>query len=65
MSRRRQRAAHSEEVNCVPLSLVMVSGTPKRWIHPEKRAAAHSAAVVPVSGTASGHRLVRSTIVKR
>jgi hypothetical protein len=65
MERSEQSAAHNEEVNWEPLLLVIVPGTPKRWIHPCRRAAAQSAAVVEASGTASGQRVVLSTIVKR
>jgi len=65
MSSRRQRAAQSDDVNWAPLLLVMVSGTPKRCIQPEKSAAAQSAAVVEDIGTASGHRIVRSTTVNK
>jgi hypothetical protein len=65
MERREQRAAHSEDVNCGPLSLVIVSGTPNLWIHPWRRAAAQSAAVTDVSGIASGQRVVLSMTVNR
>ncbi len=60
-----QRAVHRLEVNYAPLSDVMTEGTPNRWIHPEKRSAAQSATAMPLSGTAFGQRVVRSTIVKR
>jgi hypothetical protein len=65
MERREQRLAHNEDVNWGPLSLVMISGTPNLWIQPWRRAAAQSAAVVEVSGTASGQRVVLSTTVNR
>jgi hypothetical protein len=65
MERRQHRLAHSEEVNWGPLSLVIISGTPKRCIHPWRRAAAQSAAVVEVRGIASGQRVVLSTTVNR
>jgi hypothetical protein len=39
-----QRAAHSAEVNCGPLSLVIVDGTPNHCIQPVNSAAAQSAA---------------------
>jgi hypothetical protein len=65
MDRREQRLAHNEDVNCGPLSLVMMSGTPNLWIQPCRRAAAQSAAVVEESGTASGQRVVLSTTVNR
>jgi len=29
-----QMADHKEEVNCAPLSLVIIAGTPNRAIHP-------------------------------
>ncbi len=63
MERRDQRAAQSEEVNCGPLLLVMMPGMPNRCIHPCRRAASQSAAVVEASGTASGQRVVLSTMV--
>jgi hypothetical protein len=65
MFRSRQRLCQTELVNCRPRSLVIVDGTPKRWIHPERRACAQSAAVVEVSGTASGHLVVRSITVNK
>jgi hypothetical protein len=43
----------------------MTEGTPNRWIHPEKSAAAQSAAAMLLSGMAPGQRVVLSTIVKR
>jgi hypothetical protein len=65
MERREQRLAHNEDVNCGPLSLVMIAGTPNLWIHPWRRAAAQSAAVVEASGSASGQRVVLSITVNR
>jgi hypothetical protein len=65
MERREQRLAHNEEVNWGPLSLVIISGTPNRWIQPCRRAAAQSAAVTDVSGIASGQRVVLSMTVNR
>ena len=64
MERSEQRADHSEDVNCGPLSLVMMQGKPNRCIHPVRRAAAQSAAVVPDKGMASGQRVVLSMTVK-
>jgi hypothetical protein len=65
MERSEQRVAHKEDVNCGPLSLVMIAGTPNLWIHPWRRAAAQSAAVVDASGSASGQRVVLSITVNR
>jgi hypothetical protein len=65
MLRREQRLGHKAEVNCGPLSLVMIPGTPNLWIHPWRRAAAQSAAVVDVSGNAPGQRVVLSITVNR
>ena len=45
--RRKKAANHREEVNCVPLSLVMIVGTPKRENHPWNMAEAHSVARYP------------------
>ena len=55
---------HREEENCVPLSVVMVSGTPKREIQDEQNASAQDRADVEATGTASNQRVVRSTIVR-
>ena len=60
-----QRAAQSAEVNWLPLSEVMAAGTPKRAIHPLKRACAQSAAAVVRSGTASAQRVVLSMTVNK
>ncbi len=65
MLRREQRLAHNEEVNCGPLSLVMMSGTQNLDIHPRRRAAAQSVAVVDVRGIASGQRVILSMTVNR
>lgn len=60
-----QRQLHREEVNCESQSEVIVVGTPNRAIQFEKRALTQSAAVeVFESGTASGRRVVPSTVVK-
>jgi len=58
-------ADHKEDVNCVPRSLVMIAGTPKREIQPWNMAEAHSAAEIPTSGITSGHLVDLSTQVKR
>jgi hypothetical protein len=50
MLRREHRLDHKAEVNCGPLSLVMIPGTPNLWIQPWRRAAAQSAAVMDESG---------------
>ena len=53
-----------EDVNWVPQSEVMVSGTPKQVIQVVMRADAQSGAVVEVRGAASGQRVVRSMMVR-
>ncbi len=53
-----QRAAHSADINCGPLSLVIAAGRPNRCTQPANRAAAKSAAAVEEIGTASGHLVV-------
>lgn len=63
--RRAEICAQSEEVNCDPRSVVMVCVTPKREIHAETSASAHEEAVVEDRGTASGQRVVLSTMVRR
>ena len=60
-----QIADHKEDVNCVPLSLVMIAETPKCAIHPRKMAEAHSAAEIPTRGITSDHLVDVSSIVKR
>ncbi len=53
MLSRLQRPAHRADVNCAPLSDVMVGGTPIRDTQPAKRALAQSAAVMDERGMAS------------
>jgi hypothetical protein len=65
MARRLHRAVHRLEVNRAPLSDVITEGTPNYCIHPEKRAAAQSAAAMLLRGIASGQRVDLSTTVKR
>ncbi len=65
MLSRLHRPAHRADVNWVPLSDVMVSGTLNTDIQPTKRAPAQSAVVMDESGMASGHLEVQSNIVKR
>ncbi len=65
MLSRLHRPAHRADVNWVPLSDVMLSGTPNRNIQPAKKALAQSGAVMDESGMASGHLEVQSIIVKR
>jgi hypothetical protein len=52
------------EVNCVPQSQVIISGTPKREIQEKTKALAHAAADVSDKGTHSIHLDVRSMTVK-
>jgi len=63
--RREQILDHNEEVNCVPLSLVMIEGTPKGEIQPWNMAEAHSVAEIPRRGITSGQRVDLSIQVKR
>ena len=63
--RREQILHHSDEVNCVPLSLVTIEGTPKREIQPWNKAETHSAVEIPVKGITTGHRVNLSMQVKR
>ena len=53
------------EVNCGPLSEVMILGTPKRETQLYMSAVQSAGAVVSVSGIASGHLVYRSRMVKR
>jgi len=64
MFRRRHMASQREEVNCAPLSDVMMSGTPKRAIQWANSAWAQARAVVADIGAASTHLVDRSIIVK-
>jgi hypothetical protein len=52
------------EVNCVPRSEVIISGTAKREIQEKIKALAHAAAGVSDKGIASIHLDVRSMTVK-
>jgi hypothetical protein len=65
MLSRLHRAAHKADVNCAPLSDVMVASTPNLETQPAKRALAQSAAVMEGSRIASGHRDVLSITVNR
>jgi hypothetical protein len=51
--------------NWVPLSVIRVSGTPKRAIQVDRKVSTHEATEIPLRGTASSQRIVRSTIVRR
>jgi hypothetical protein len=62
---RLERPAHRADMNWVPLSDVMVAGTPNRDTQPAKRALAQLAAVMDERGMASSHLEVRSIIVNR
>ena len=53
----------SADVNCAPLSEVIVWGTPNLVIQVEQNASVQAEAVVEDRGTASAHRVVRSTMV--
>ena len=59
------RDDQSADVKEEPLSEVMCKGTPNLDIHVDSRALAQSAAVADFIGTASGHLVARSTMVKR
>ncbi len=54
----------SADVNCVPLSDVIVCGMPNLAIQVEHSASAQAEAVMEDRGTASAHRVVRSIMVK-
>jgi hypothetical protein len=58
------RCDQSADVNCVPLSDVIVCGTPNLAIQVEQNASAQAEAVMEDRGLASAHRVVRSTMVK-
>ena len=53
------------EVNCVPLSVVIASGMPNMEIHPCRKASTTLSVVMSFIGMAAGHRVKRSTIVRR
>jgi hypothetical protein len=56
---------HRAEVNCVPLSVVTVPGTPKRATQLEMKASTHVLASIFFSGTASNHLDDLSMMVSR
>ncbi len=58
------RCDQSADVNCVPLSDVIVCGTPNLEIQVEQSASAQAEAVMEDRGTSSAHRVVRSILVK-
>ncbi len=58
------RCDQSADVNWVPLSDVIVCGTPSLEIQVEQSASAQAEAVMEDRGTASAHRVVRSIMVK-
>ena len=62
--RKEVRCDHSADVNCVPLSDVIVCGTPNLAIQVEQNASAQAEAVMEDRGTASAHHVVRSIMVK-
>jgi hypothetical protein len=60
-----QKEAHAAEENCAPLSVVTVSGTPKRATQEDKKALMQEAAEASLRGVASNHLVVLSITVKR
>ena len=62
---RRASEAHSSDRKAGPLSVVMSSGTPKRLIQLERRAAAQALEEESDIGVASGHLVERSIIVNK
>ncbi len=58
------RCDRSADVNCVPLSDVIVCGTPNLEIQVEQSASAQVEAVMEDRGTASAHCVVQSITVK-
>lgn len=60
-----QTEAQSADLNCAPLSEVMISGTPLREIQLWKSASAHSEEFVDARRMASGHLVVWLIMVKR
>ncbi len=60
-----QRPLHTAEVNCTPLSEVTTAGTPNLLTQPLRKASTQLGVVVLANGIASGHLVLRSTMVKR
>ncbi len=56
---------HRAEVNCVPLSVVTIPGTPKRATQLEMKASTHVLASMFFKGTASNHMVDLSMMVSR
>jgi hypothetical protein len=63
--RRLQRTDQMADVNWVPLSVVMVAGTPYLDIQAAIRASAHVLASMLLRGTASSHLVDLSMMVRR
>ena len=59
------QAAHVAEVNCAPLSVVIMAGTPKRATHVATKASSTASVVVSLSSTASGHLVDLWMMVRR
>ena len=57
------RVLHTAPENCVPRSVLIVPGTPKRTTQCEVKLSAHASAVMSVRGTASSHLVVQSCTV--
>ncbi len=60
-----QKEDQVNEENWLPLSEVTVSGTPNQETQLDMKASTQEAAAIPLSGTASTHRVVLSTIFIR
>ena len=65
MPRRWASCVQRLEVKTDPLSDVIASGRPNLAIHASRRAATQESVEASVMGTASGHLVEQSTIVKR
>jgi hypothetical protein len=65
MPKRLHRAAQVADKNCVPLSDVMVSGTPNLAIHEATNASVQTEASMFFNGTASNHLVDLSMMVSR
>lgn len=57
--------AQVKELNCMPLSMAMVAGTPKCTTHPDKKASLHMTASMFLSRHASAHLVGLSMPVRR
>ena len=64
MPNQEHSCCHVDDENCVPLSDVMVAGTPNLTTQDDMNTVVHVLAVISLRGIASNHLVVQSMMVK-